>query len=65
MDATATSKIESWDNISFVLVFNSIGWKSQNLLFNAIDAIMGDPLIRARSTARSRPRRPPTCATPT
>ncbi len=27
MDATATSKIESWDNVSFVLAFNSIGWK--------------------------------------
>ena len=45
MDATATSKIESWDNLSFVLAFNSIGWKPSNLLFNPIDAIIGDPLI--------------------
>ena len=45
MDATATSKIESWDNLSFVLAFNSIGWKSSNILFNTIDAILGDPLI--------------------
>ena len=45
MDATATSKIESWDDVSLVLVFNSIGWKSSNLLFNLIDAIIGDPLI--------------------
>ena len=45
MDATATSKIEAWDNLSFVLAFNSIGWKPSNILFNAIDAILGDPLI--------------------
>ncbi|HEY3484587.1 MAG TPA: hypothetical protein VGK49_04340, partial [Ilumatobacteraceae bacterium] len=45
MDATATSKIESWDNVSFVLSFNSIGWKPSNLLFNLIDAFLGDPLI--------------------
>src|SRR5690606_36144312 len=25
--------------------FNSVGWKPQNILFNAIDAILGDPLI--------------------
>ena len=39
MDATATSKIESWDNLSFVLAFNSIGWKPSNLLFNLVDAL--------------------------
>lgn len=27
------------------LAFNSIGWKSQNLLFNAVDAFLGDPVI--------------------
>ena len=31
--------------MSVVLAFNSIGWKPQNVLFNAIDAIVGDPLI--------------------
>ena len=27
------------------LVFNTIGWRPSNLLFNAVDAILGDPLI--------------------
>jgi Lipase len=45
IDATTTSKIEAWDSKSAVVAFNSIGWKSQNILFNALDALMGDPLI--------------------
>ncbi len=28
-----------------VVAFNSIGWKPQNILFNALDAILGDPLL--------------------
>ena len=28
-----------------MLVFNSIGWKPSNILFNAVDALLGDPLI--------------------
>jgi hypothetical protein len=32
-------------SVSATLAFNTIGWASQNILFNAIDAILGDPLI--------------------
>ena len=28
-----------------MLAFNSIGWKPSNILFNAVDALLGDPLI--------------------
>ncbi len=28
-----------------VLAFNTLGWQSQNVLFNAVDAILGDPTI--------------------
>jgi len=45
LDATATSTIEAWEALSAVAAFNSIGWKPQNLLFNALDAILGDPLL--------------------
>ena len=31
--------------VSIALAFNTIGWASQNFLFNAIDAILGDSLI--------------------
>ena len=27
------------------LAFNTIGWKRSNLLFDALDALLGDPLI--------------------
>ena len=30
---------------ALVLAFNSIGWASQNVLFNTIDALLGDPLL--------------------
>ncbi|MDA8435110.1 MAG: hypothetical protein M0Z98_03915, partial [Actinomycetales bacterium] len=45
IDATSTSRIEAWTAVSAVLAFNSIGWKASNLLFNAVDALLGDPLI--------------------
>ncbi|MEA2197211.1 MAG: mucin9, partial [Solirubrobacteraceae bacterium] len=45
IDATATSTIEAWDATSVVLAFNSIGWKPSNILFNAVDALIGDPAI--------------------
>ena len=45
IDATATSQIEAWTAIGAVLAFNSIGWKPSNILFNAVDALLGDPLI--------------------
>ena len=45
IDATATTKIEAFDkSLGFVAVFNTIGWKPSNLLFNLVDAILGDPL---------------------
>ena len=47
IDATSTSHIEAWTAVSVVLVFNSIGWKPSNILFNAVDALLGDPLISA------------------
>ena len=33
--------------LAIALAFNSLGWKSQNILFNLIDAILGEPLIPA------------------
>src|SRR5690606_28207307 len=45
IDASATSKVESWDSATAVVAFNSIGWEAQNILFNAVDALLGDPLI--------------------
>ncbi|HZI44062.1 MAG TPA: hypothetical protein VFD53_02515, partial [Ilumatobacter sp.] len=45
MDAASSTKIEAWEAVSVVAVFNSIGWKSSNLLFNLVDTIIGDPLI--------------------
>ncbi len=46
LDAVTKVYIESaQENEGIALAFNSIGWKSQNLLFNLIDAIIGDPLV--------------------
>ena len=46
LEATATSKIEGFDKtFGAVVAFNSIGWKPSNILFNALDALLGDPLI--------------------
>ena len=33
------------ETVGFTLAFNSIGWNAQNFLFNAVDAILGDPLV--------------------
>src|SRR5262249_21347118 len=30
---------------ALTLAFNSIGWKPQNFVFNAVDALIGDPAI--------------------
>jgi pimeloyl-ACP methyl ester carboxylesterase len=43
--ATSTSKVEAWDSTTAVLAFNSIGWDAQNILFNTLDALIGDPLL--------------------
>ena len=46
IDATILSATTSGDKaFGFTIAFNSIGWKSQNILFNAVDALLGDPLI--------------------
>ena len=31
--------------VGITLAFNTIGWKSQNFLFNAVDVLLGDPAI--------------------
>ncbi len=46
IEATANSEVSGWDKtISFIVAFNTIGWKAENILFAAVDAILGDPLI--------------------
>ncbi|MEO6790620.1 MAG: hypothetical protein ABI187_06590, partial [Ornithinibacter sp.] len=46
IDATVMASTSTGDTgAAFVLAFNSVGWKTQNLLFNAVDALLGDPLI--------------------
>src|SRR5262249_4684899 len=32
-------------SVGVTLAFNSIGWQAQNVLFNALDALLGDPLL--------------------
>ena len=46
IDATVLSATGSGDTgVGITLAFNTLGWKSQNFLFNAVDALLGDPLI--------------------
>jgi hypothetical protein len=46
LDATITSSLSTGDKgLGITFAFNTIGWKSQNVLFNALDAIIGDPLL--------------------
>ena len=46
IDATVLAATKTGDTgISVVLAFNTLGWKSQNFVFNAVDALLGDPLI--------------------
>ena len=46
IDATVLSATSTGaDGFGVTLAFNSIGWKAQNFLFNAVDALLGDPLI--------------------
>ena len=46
IDAETLNSIQSaGEGAGVTLAFNSIGWKSQNILFNLIDTILGDPLI--------------------
>jgi large repetitive protein len=46
IDATVLSATSSGDTgVGITLAFNTLGWQSQNFLFNAVDALLGDPLI--------------------
>ena len=46
IDATAVNASTSGGTaVGVTLAFNSIGWEAQNILFNAIDTIIGDPAI--------------------
>ncbi len=46
LDATLRASTQTGDTAAGIsLAFNSVGWKPQNILFNTIDAILGDPLI--------------------
>ena len=47
IDATTESASSSGANsVSFQLAFNTIGWLPTNLLFAALDALIGDPTIQ-------------------
>jgi hypothetical protein len=45
IDAETSSTIEAWEGKSAVVAFNAVGWPAQNILFNAIDALIGDPAM--------------------
>ena len=46
IDATSVNATKSGGmGVGVTLAFNSIGWAPQNILFNTIDAIIGDPAI--------------------
>lgn len=46
LDARAISATNTGDTgVGVLLSFNTLGWKASNLLFNAVDAIIADPLI--------------------
>jgi hypothetical protein len=45
LDATTLQATTTGDTaVGVLLAFNTIGWASQNLLFNAIDALLGTPI---------------------
>jgi len=46
IDAKLVNAAESGNQaIAVTLAFNSIGWQKQNVLFNTLDALIGDPAI--------------------
>ncbi len=48
IDAQTLASIQSeGDTYGVVLAFNTIGWASQNFLFNTVDTILGDPLVNS------------------
>ena len=46
-DAARRRRTRATSRSSISLAFNSLGWNSQNILFNLVDTILGDPLIAA------------------
>jgi hypothetical protein len=54
IDATLLTSTASGDTaVGVSLAFNTIGWKSQNILFNTIDALIGAPAIADRQPAEA------------
>ncbi|KMO27897.1 LEPR-XLL domain-containing protein, partial [Methylobacterium aquaticum] len=52
IQASATGSVAGETaSIGFVLAFNAVGYQQGNILFNAIDTIVGDPLIAAATKA--------------
>ncbi|MCP3937882.1 MAG: hypothetical protein GY708_21245, partial [Actinomycetia bacterium] len=52
IDATLNSSTSTGDTaVGFVFAFNSIGWKSQNILFDTVDTLLGTPLINTAQPA--------------
>ena len=45
IDATANTTVEAWTTQTAIAAFNAVGWKSQNLLFNLLDALLGGPVL--------------------
>ncbi|MBR9891184.1 LEPR-XLL domain-containing protein, partial [bacterium] len=46
LDATTQTETNTGDTgVGVTLAFNTLGWEASNLLFNAVDALVGDPLI--------------------
>ena len=55
LDSVATSKIEAWEAISGVAVFNSIGHQPSNIFFNALEALIGRAESDANYSTTDRP----------
>ncbi|MBF0461945.1 MAG: hypothetical protein HQL87_11155, partial [Magnetococcales bacterium] len=49
---TLNSTTSSGNGVTATLAFNTIGWKAQNILFNAIDALLGDSVLGDAQTAK-------------
>jgi len=52
IDATVLSATTSGDTaVGISLAFNTIGWQPQNLLFNTLDALLGDSVLGSETPA--------------
>jgi hypothetical protein len=55
IDATLMAATASGDlAVSFAIAFNSLGWASQNVLFNLVDTILGVPVLSLEQPAAAR-----------